>query len=275
MLTCGTVDYLTITAKHHTQQQAAAEAVYEALKHDDVTNGLDEKPAQALGYKGQKIGTMFLGHNVDGTMFRVSGALAHTAAEMLSWIGGNHHVTRLDVQLTWAFGYNCEGEAETQSSAVHTFQQTNGRRQQPARRLILGYGKGDTLTIGSRTSEVFVRVYDKSREQMTDPNEGLWRYEVELKGERAQQALDMLYAAQDRQRAIFDLVDYWMRDRGVRTPWDDTTDYVPPEIGRPETDAEKKLRWLEHNVKGSVAYLVMKGHRQLVMEALGLDRDDE
>jgi len=271
MFSSGTIDYLTITAKHETQEQAACESVYESIKYDEVTTGLDEKPARAMGYTGQKVGTMFLGVSPQGTMFRASGELAQVAAKMFAWIGGNHHVTRIDFQLTWQTARDLSNYAEVQCETVRTAQKQSALKVPPQVRLISSFGKGDTLTLGARSSEVFVRLYDKTREMKLDAAPWLWRFEVELKGERALQAMRLFVSRNADNEVIHQVVDYWCRDRLLDVPWQPTTPLSWPEVGRPETDAEKKLRWLENNVRSSVQYLVNKGHRSLVMEVLGLD----
>jgi len=271
MVTSGTCDYLTITAKHGTQEQAVCNAAYDAIVRGGEFDEYDEKPARALGYVGTKFATMFLGQNPDGTMFRASGALAAVAANLFAFLPGNHHVTRIDFQLTFRHGPGADDVAEIVCSDVRQANAKSKKPNPPKVRLISSFGEGDTCTIGSRSSEVFIRVYDKSREQRTDPLEGLWRYEVELKGERAPQAMRLWCSKTGDNSVVFEVVDYWCKDRGVPVPWEYEGSYHWPEVGRPATDAERKLQWLERNVKPSVDYLIHKGHRQLVLEALGLD----
>lgn len=271
MFTSGTIDYLTVTAKHGTEEHAALDVIFESVKHDDVTHGLDEKPARALGYVGSKIGTMFHGANHDGAMLRVSGELAQVCANLLGWLPGNHHVTRVDFQLTWRYGHDMDDWFAILADTIRTSQTKQKVQNAPQVRHIRSFGKGDTVNVGSRTSEVFVRVYDKSREQMTETEEGLVRYEVELKGERALQAVRLWQRASSDNDLIYQVVDYWIGSRLIPRPWLPTTPLNWPEVGRPETDAERKLKWLESHVKSSVQYLLHKGHRKLVLEVLGLD----
>jgi hypothetical protein len=271
MFSSGTVDYLTITAKHGTKEQAACETVYETIKYDEVTHGLDEKPARAMGYMGQKVGTMFVGSSPQGTMFRASGELAQVAAKMFAWMGGNHHVTRIDFQLTWEFAHDWSELAETECTCVRTALKEKKGDAAPTVRLISSFGKGDTLTIGARSSEVFIRLYDKTREMKLNAAPWLWRYEVELKGERALQAMRLFTSRNGDNEVIHQVVDYWCKDRLLGVPWSPTTPLSWPEVGRPESDAERKLKWLETHVKSSVQYLINKGHRSLVYEVLGLD----
>lgn len=273
MVTSGTCDYLTVTAKHGTQEQASLFAIYDALKFGDDTSGLDEKPARALGYVGTKIGTLFVGQNTDGAMLRVSGELANPAAAMLGWLPGQHHITRVDFQLTWGYGHDMDEWFAQLADTIREAQAQQEKHTPSQVRHIRSFGKGDTVSVGARSSEVYIRVYDKSREQMSDTSEGLVRYEVELKGARALQAVQLLVAGKDYNRTVFEVVDYWMHQKLVPTPWGYEVSYLWPEVGRPETDAERKLRWLESHVRSSVTYLCLKGHRQLVLEALGLDTE--
>jgi len=275
MIDTAGVDYLTVTAKHNTVEFATIGAVFDGLKYGDGTAGIDEKPARALGYKGSKVGTMFHGVNADGAMLRISGPLADVAARMLTWLPGIHHVTRIDYQITWRYGHDMDEWFTELPDAVRAQKEEQKETTAAQIRHIRSFGKGDTVSFGSRSSEVFVRVYDKSREQMTDPSEGLVRYEVELKGERARQSIERLIRSKDYESAVVDTLSYWLERRGVPFPWGYETSYPWPEIPRPETDVERKLRWLASHVRSTVVYLIHKGHRQQALETLGFDETDE
>lgn len=275
MIDTAGVDYLTVTAKHHTVEAATIGAVFDGLKYGDSTSGVDEKPARSLGYTGSKVGTMFHGVNADGAMLRISGPLADVAARMLTWLPGTHHVTRIDYQITWRYGHDMDEWFTELPDAIRASKAEPSETTKAQIRHIRSFGKGDTVSIGARSSEVFVRVYDKSREQVTDPSEGLVRYEVELKGERARQSVERLTRSAHYEAAVVDTLSYWLERRGVPFPWGYENSYPWPEIPRPETDAERKLRWLGNHVRSTVVYLIHKGYRQQALETLGFDETTE
>lgn len=274
MYNSRTFDYLTITAPHKTQESSSLEAIYDALRFDAITNDCDEKPARALGYKGNQISTMFLGQSEHGMMLRVSGALANVVAGMIAWLPGVHHATRIDAQITWDYGNDRASEASRQAEAVRNWQAERGLPNPPTVRLLQAFGKGDTCTIGSRSSEVFIRIYDKSREMKDFTKPSLWRYEVELKGSRATEGVRVLQDAANPDIAAFTLVDHYMRRAGVSVPWSEATVWQAAAQEHPKTDVDKKLEWMRSHVRSSVQYLLAKGAKEPMLEALGLDRTE-
>lgn len=62
-----------------------------------------------------------------------------------------------------------------------------------------GLGEGDTLYLGSRSSDRMMRVYDKTAQQGLDPKVvgQRWRYEVELKGDYAAAAWSAIVRGED------------------------------------------------------------------------------
>ena len=89
---------------------------------------------------------------------------------------------------------------------------------------------GETVYIGSRGAQRFVRFYDKSAEQELTPgvdgNPAIWsRCEVELKREQAHHAALLLVAGQSVRNLVFSCVDFRDRSkvtnvtRAERLPW--------------------------------------------------------
>lgn len=133
---------------------------------------------------------------------------------------------------------------------------------------------GDTLYVGSRSSDQFGRVYDKSAKRKEGDIGSLWRYEVELKRKLAKQvAVQLLDAAETSlPLMIANYVYEWFRVRGVPPIWDyskgATLSTVAVITGKSD---EERLLWLRKQVSPTVANFVRAGRADQVLKALGLE----
>lgn len=137
-----------------------------------------------------------------------------------------------------------------------------------------GYGNGDTTYLGARTSNMFVRIYDKGRESkgVADFTNCL-RFEVELKGPDAVVgwAVDAKTPPDRHWMASF-VLDR-LAQRGVHLAIPDHL--VVPTAARPEVrraSTESRLAWLAHQVRPSIDRLVADGVQlSYIRLILGLD----
>lgn len=275
MITNYGVDYVTATAPVHTEADASLQAVFDSIRFDEMAQGYEEKAARALGTVGTQVGAMYLGSEGTYRMLRVSGEWANDVCEALSWMGGKPKITRIDFQFTLGRVYDLANTAERTASEVIAWQKENRRPNHPKPRLIQGFGEGDTFNLGSRSSEVYIRVYDKSREQSLEGPPWYWRWEVELKGERAIQAYDLYCRSNDRSEAPREIVEAYCQMRGIPLPWDASTELVIQELPRPSTDDESALNWLRTQVRPTVVRLKRKLGKDMVQQALWLDNPDD
>lgn len=134
---------------------------------------------------------------------------------------------------------------------------------------------GHTIYLGSRKSEVFLRIYDKRLEQAAkDPEHASdlpWvRWEIELKNDRAQMAADLLIEGMPVGEVIMGVLSNYVRiielDDSNRTrcsstlKWQSFTDgvrgirlYVPE---APKT-LEDKRQWIDRQVLSTLAGLFL------------------
>lgn len=128
---------------------------------------------------------------------------------------------------------------------------------------------GETLYIGSRTSEMFLRVYNKAAEQGNKPeNPDDWiRIELECKGERAKQIGAVLASSSEAHMTTFarglikDFIDFpygvWRRCVG-----DD-----PIHIAKSQEKSGKTREWLLRTVAPAMArYIQETGDRAIMRE---------
>jgi DNA relaxase NicK len=143
----------------------------------------------------------------------------------------------------------------------------NGR---PAKRtLITDSDGGSTLYIGSRSSDRFARLYDKGREQRALPAGKWWRLELEVKGKSSQKVAEQLLSVETPDRAsLATVAKYFRRKAALSIPA--CRGALICNEGRNPTTADRQLRWLSHQVRGTVQTLVKTVGRERVLEALNL-----
>lgn len=167
------IDWITAT----TWDASLFKWAVEQLEAHDTGKIIQTKRRQYLGK--QSDGLFYGKAEQNGKrhfMIIASGEFAHDAFGVLN---EHFHITRLDIQLTiekpgWYSARNFCDEMR--------------QGQWPGRRRVAGLrenGKGeDTVYIGSRTSDKFIRVYVKHMHYL--------RFEIELKGEYARHAREMI-----------------------------------------------------------------------------------
>lgn len=254
-------DYITLTAKPGRHMSRLGE-IAKAHRHLMERDGFHVKPIKALGYTGEKYGNWFYGVRDDGAMLRVSGDDANTVVDALEDLVVN--CSRIDVQITvksvpsnalWAVWAASEAESRRKSEVGCNWASLS---------LLNRFGRGDTLTVGSRTSEKYGRLYDKDRESLDPSYGGCWRYEVEYKGEHAKSALQRLRTSPSLAQAAGMLAMQQWRAWCVPIPDVGLAETAPLFIEKTKTDVERKKDWLMSQVLPSLAWLVDNGYESVV-----------
>lgn len=227
------------------------------------------KPWAWQGYVGWTAGGCSVGEKVDSCIVRCSSSVAQDWLD--KGLPTGHNVSRLDLQLTfWG-----KSDQDVQI-ARHNRQARQARKGHEGRPIkithVKGNGAGDTLYLGSRASETFVRVYNKEKEQVTDATyEGAIRYEVEFKGERAAAARDALSQRGNSRWYTANVVANECSYRGLVLPLRASISERAPTPGRkPNSDVEGALVWLGSQVAPTVRRLLQVVDRDVILEALGL-----
>lgn len=264
------VDWLTMTWDTKNDRLNTAFNVIRNFQELNATEGDDIEEKSWMGYEGTQQGALFVGARGDGMLMRVSGAAAREVAKLLKESECAGKPTRIDFQTT----AKTEEENADALRAVRRKVQANISRKKgnQARNLATYSSRGRDcgISIGSRCSSTFLRIYDKSLEQNYRVEKGLIRYEVEFKGKRAQEAWKHYQAAKDGEALSKTLTGQEMAKMGVDMKWlqaDAQIKFVSEYQG---TSVQKKLAWLERFVSPTVAVLVRKVGRERVLQALGL-----
>lgn len=271
---CG-FDYLTMTWRDEIRNTALGSTrnvVSWAERRPLNIGGKDFTKAWAWqGYTGWQVGQVCVGERPDGSIVRLTGKAAHDWAS--DGLPTGHNISRLDIALTvWGVS------DQSRQIALHSVSADQYRKSLQSRpfdvRLIDGFGKGDTLYVGSRTSEQFVRVYDKERA----PNGGTeyktaLRYECECKEQLAHRAYSRCVGDGYSAASCLSVLAGLLARRGIDAL--STRGVQQSHIGvteLPVSSLESSLSWLEVQVKPTVSRLMREGYELEVLTALGLQR---
>jgi len=265
------VDWVTATVP--TQGQTHARWLRECqdfcLLSRDAGNDLQER--SRLGYDGYQAGTVFIGTRERDSMLLVTGPWADRAFRSLG--SQEAHYARIDVQVTVkeaiyekSRGKRALLEADERNNSLPT------NRQRKCR--FSGEIEGGWTTyVGSRATGLLLRVYNKGAESKEEKYKGCWRYEYEFRNDHAQAAAVFLDASpKTHQHACASLVRSIATSWGITAPWQALSELAAYQIAaQPETDASRKLKWLQEQVAPSVKWLLDRVPSSVVYSALGLD----
>jgi hypothetical protein len=237
------VDYIAASAQIRPNELALL-AIGEAGIRDAKRDGGILRSFAANGYRGVSCGGVSVGSGDAGSILRISGSGASTVCRAIVNVADN--VSRIDLQSTVRFGKDIHALARQHAAELRREQQSRGRQLHT--RLERTFGRGDTLYVGSRSSNYYGRVYDKYRESRDEAYAKCWRYEVECKGDAATIAAKLVQTMDNHPTPIAAAVFRWYSARGVQCRFAvDAPGELAP-VGRPQTDAEGQLRWLAHQV---------------------------
>jgi hypothetical protein len=151
---------------------------------DEESTGNEHNVFEWRGYRGYRAGRASIAENDDYVICSLASSLAHRWHGSIATLATN--VSRLDLQVTVMA--NQSSDMDYAKQAWDALGQAGIRQQ--ARRgytLIENSRGGSTLYCGSRRSDAYLRLYDKSAKS-PEYEEGTWRFEVELKHRRAEEA---------------------------------------------------------------------------------------
>lgn len=236
--------------------------------------GHEGEDRSMLGFRGAKAGGCFAGENERRYYVQLSGEYASRWYEEVD--RHEPHYSRIDLQVTVRFYQEQNAIAR---EAYRQYTAGDKTERQPGRRkayIIIGSDGGDTCYIGAPSSRQRARIYNKAKQSEAEAYERCWRYEVVLRDELARGWAE-LYRQNNASlpdHALYSVAQ-WFETRGVYIPFKGGTDLVVlPKLRTLPTDIERKIAWLNTQVKPTVAYLLELGFESIVREALGLAPSD-
>lgn len=224
-----------------------------------------------LGYKGWSAGNCFVGSREDGHMMQFTGYHADKAFKHV--YRPDMHISRVDVQVTVkhdVMPQNVAGKAYKR--ALNEDLGTPVPRKRKIY-IITGSDGGQTLYVGSPSSDQRGRLYNKEVQSEKPEYARTWRYEVVLRNERATQLCNRLQTEKpDYTHYVSAFVALWFETRSIEAPWsiDEAITPIPPLRTLP-TDVERSIGWLKTQVAPTVRRLIELGYRDTILEVLGID----
>lgn len=239
------VDYVRLTCARGRSPHNDDFDRYENAARSVAALAINAPPACAWGlqgYRGFQVASVCWGERDDGCILQVSGGLADEVPFYgPHWTG----VPRLDMQVTvWGL----ENHASVPRAAADLSEHHRGASIGRPWRItyIDGRGAGDTVYLGSRQSEVFVRIYDKAAETGDEEYATAVRFEVELKGEEAARVYSALPAGFEAHRAYCaGVVRGRLLARGLDLPdWVQVSSLARGKTTRTSPTTASRIEWL-------------------------------
>jgi len=217
-----------------------------------------------LGFVGDRVDGFFYGKRGDTLMVIGSGEVA--AKQATFFLGLATTVTRLDLAVTLQ-----DLDIDRDWTAIALRQASfDGRVDSGLLKThrIEGTPDGRTLYVGSRSSDRYIRIYDKSAESKGKWPERSWRWEIEYKRPRAGIVAARLLRPGPTPSSVVDVVASALADVRIILPYGDPpsgwTSKAPP----PETNDETRLRYTTRVVGPFLKGLMDAVGEERVVDAL-------
>lgn len=263
VVACG-VDWLTCTGKNgfaSWELEKIADAEIRIAREER----LPMRTQSRIGFDGTALDHLFFGRREHDVMLQASGP----DADRIAFLAVPHatNVSRLDLQVTvWTEG----SEVALASDAWDRLKTLpNGRGRPRSFSLIVNHPMGQTLYVGSRSSDNFGRLYDKGVESKLGPAGLLWRYEVELKRDPAQRTAEDYVRSEQPAAYATAQVHSWMTERGVQPRFPSEWAGANRQGLIPRTSNDV-LRWFNDSVSITVDRAIKRHGLSVVLESLGL-----
>jgi len=222
-----------------------------------------------LGFDGWEAAGCFVGSNETHHYAQFAGKYAHDAYRMLEH--PKVHIARIDVQITVQYDIELPKEGRFQyARAVHHNKGLPAHRQRKIN-LYAGSDGGDTVYVGSPSSDVRGRLYNKAKQSMDASYERSWRYEVVYRNAYAARMFRQLLNADIAAAAIISTnVVAWYHARGVDVlDLGNRAEHPLAPLGTPKSDVDRKLKWIKQQVVPTIRKLAEMGYAEELMDLIG------
>lgn len=237
------------------------------------------KRRSLLGFDGWESGQCFVGSNETRHYAQFAGKYANEAYTYLEH--PKVHVSRIDLQLTVQYSIDLFKEGRFQYARATHHNKGLPKHRQRRVDLWAGSSGGDTLYVGSPTSDTRARMYNKFVQSGDAQYYRSWRYEVVYRNNYASNVFRQLFGKDDEVKSIiFQEVVAYYRERGVTIHR--LGDWKGNAIAAPRTaptDVERKLRWIRNQVVPTIRKLAELGFAgevgEMIAEALYLGTQEQ
>jgi len=259
----ASVDWFTVTMEDGLRSRFAEAKAIRVMKVL-ADGGSEQSSTNRLGFVGERVEHFFYGKRGDLLMVIGSGEVAASEASFFLSMATN--VSRLDLAVTlrdddidrdWtAIALEqCSYDGRVDSGILKTHR-------------ITGTPDGNTLYIGSRSSDRYIRIYDKTAESKGVWPERSWRWEAEYKKPRAGMVAARLLQQSGGPGAVLDVVKSALADVRVSLPYNGSPSGWTPKRPKTLTDSESRLIYTSRVVAPFISRLVDSVGEYRVKQAL-------
>jgi hypothetical protein len=226
------------------------------------------KRRSLLGFDGWESGGCFVGSNDTMHYAQFAGKYANDAYHFVEH--PKVHISRIDIQITVQYDIELIKEGRYQyARAIHHNKGLLPHRQRKIH-LYAGSDGADTVYLGSPSSDMRGRIYNKAKQSNEPAYERSWRYEVVFRNEYAAGMFGRVIAASTQAATvILQEVLRWYAERGVMVldVGSDGRDAITPPKP-PKSDVDRKLRWIKNQVVPTIRKLAELGYAEELMEVI-------
>jgi len=266
------VDWLTCGV-HTDAKQVELEHLAIGWAKPEMADGHRMVPFRLLGFEGWRAGRVRYGTRTTGGLLQLSGDLA--AQHLGQLVGLADSISRVDLAVTCRTPVLQDGVAQRHYQEALAHLAAHPRAAMPW--LVQNARNGETCYVGDRSSDWFLRVYNKQRqqEQVGDAKgqlhyAGCWRYELEVKGCPAELVANRLAESADTATDVQCAVHAHCRGHGFSPLFEHTGGTQLVGGFRRQSDYDTRLRWLTRSVAPAVKWMLEQDGRADVLRALDL-----
>ena len=226
------------------------------------------KRRSLLGFDGWESAGCFVGSNDKLHYAQFAGKYANDAYHFLDH--PKVHISRIDLQVTVQYSEELIKEGRFQyASAVH-FNKTLPEHRRRKIHLFAGSDGGDTVYVGSPSSDARGRIYNKDKQSHDELYKRSWRYEAVYRNNNANNVYRRVLDEDIKGNSIVvPLVIEFFRERGVSIlGLDDLPGVTVSAPKPPPSDAGTKLRWIKEQVVPTIRKLAEMGYAEELMELI-------
>ena len=221
-----------------------------------------------MGFDGWESGGCFVGSDEKRHYAQFAGKYANDAYTYL-----NHpkvHISRIDLQITVQYDIELIKEGRYQyASAIHHNKALPEYRRRKIH-LFAGSDGGDTIYVGSPSSLMRGRLYNKAKQSGDPQYDRSWRYEVVYRNKHADSMFRRVTDATDANTAIIiPAVATWYSERGIEIlQLGATGTYTAQAPHASRSDVARKLAWIKNQVVPTIRKLAELGYAEELMEVI-------
>lgn len=263
------VDWFTVTTREDRIGMGWLDVFIAQERLSIATGGGKAVGLRNRWYEGNSIDGLSWGYSPKNGYILIASSDMANRLWQSAYVPGRAKCTRVDLAVTVILKKQEEG------LALRSYNDRRSLSKSRRYSCVMNSKSGQTLYVGSRTSESYGRLYDKGVETGIVSGGYCWRYEIELKKPLSDAMvltlLDRVNQTDKPELLLTTIVYNWFAERGIKpifTPSDRARIIVQTEFSR--TTNNKKLLWLRSGVAPSVSKLMEDGLIFEVVDALGL-----